>query len=94
MKKLFLSIILCFVACIGFSQTGETVTEEKSSDWVMVPAISRPVVRNTTTTSTTSNTRAVTRPATNAPANQRPPVQKSTETFNKTNQKVKRFKKG
>ena len=94
MKKSFLSIIFSCIAWVGFSQTNETVTEEKSSDWVMVPAISRPVVRNTTTTSTASNTRAVTRPATNTPANQKPPVQKSTETFNKTNQKVKRFKKG
>jgi hypothetical protein len=93
MKKLLLSIILCFIAFVSFSQTAETVTEEKSSNWVLVTAISPPVVRKANSISSTNSTRVVTRPANTAANNQKPPVQKSSETFNKTNQKVKRFKK-
>jgi len=92
MKKSLLSILFSCIALVGFSQTNETITEEKASEWVVVPAMARPVARNINTNST--NTKTVTRPATNsAAASQKPPAQKPSASFNKTNQRVKRFKK-
>ena len=91
MKKLFLIGLFCFISSKGFSQTGEIVSEEKSSAWIKISSEVKPITgtRAKAVTTTPKKNTAVQKPV-NTEA--KPP--KSSEEFDKTNSKVKRFKKG
>jgi|GEM_PF-2171698 len=98
MKRLFFIILISFLSATAFAQNDGMVTEEKASAWVKVTTVStvaNPARTTTNTASSATTSRPATRsatpkPATSQPANAQP---KSSETFNKANQKVKRFKK-
>ncbi len=99
MKKEILIVAMCFTGLTAAAQTDGMVTEEKTSAWVKVTAVTNSVStpRNSTgSTSSATVSKPVSRSATPKPAtstlkNSQP---KPAESFNKTNQKVKRFKKG
>lgn len=80
--KSFFIILPFFIASKLFAQSTETVTEERSSDWIKVTA---------TTTSTKTSSTAVKKKINTS---KKPPVKKEEESFDKTNQQVNRFKKG
>lgn len=91
MKKAIFILILCLASSRVFSQTGETITEEKSSEWVAVvmapPAGPRatPARRNRPRPTGISTRKKEVPPL---------PVQQApTDAFSKTNNAVKRFKK-
>ena len=90
MKKIFLIALLCFIASKGFSQPRETVTEEKSSGWIKIISDVRPetVTRARAATTTPKKNTAVKKPVNTEAKPSR------SEEFEKTNSKVKRFKKG
>lgn len=87
--KLLFPIILCFFALVSSAQTGEAITEEKSSAWIKIVedpvVISKPPVAKKPTTTTKKKS------ATRKPA---APKQEAPGRFEKTNQQVNRFKKG
>jgi len=89
MKKAILICLLSFIGSKAFSQTDETFTEEKSSDWIKISVPLTPVPHSSSRTN-----RTTTAPQKREPVSQPAPQPKSSDVFNKTNSEVKRFKKG
>jgi len=92
MNQVYLTIFFTIASAAAYSQTAELVTEEKSSAWVRVAvpvraAVASPSPRNTTAPATRART------GSNTPAPRAAAPPKKTETFKKTNEKVRRFKK-
>jgi len=90
MKK---AILICAIYLAGskaFSQADESLTEEKSSEWIKVRIASAPPATRTASKPAPSTTTRRTAP----PVQQAPSQPKPEEAFNKTNSQVKRFKKG
>ncbi len=90
MKRVILMAAICLVCSKVFSQTEEAFVEEKSSGWITIsspeppPVVRTPVRRN----------RPAARPANTTPASQPLAEPKKMDAFEKTNNQVKRFKKG
>ena len=84
-------IAICLMGSKVFSQTEEAFVEEKSSGWITIssPEPPPPVVHTPARRS-----RPAARPATTTPAPQPPAEPKKIDAFEKTNNQVKRFKKG
>jgi hypothetical protein len=85
MKKLLMIGLLIFVGAKGFAQSGETIREEKASEWVKVGPIekettSKPATRKKTVSKKTES-------------NEKPAQTTEQDVFDQTNRQVKRFKK-
>jgi hypothetical protein len=93
MKKIVFITIMCLSSSVLLAQTNETVTEESLSAWVKVEAPLKvtavPHYQPVKTVKKKPAPKKIVQPAsTTVPANKPP------NSFDKTNSKVKRFKKG
>lgn len=86
--KFVLPIIISLFALNSFAQTSEAITKEKSSAWVKV--IEDPVVVSKPASSKKQTTTVKKRSSKTKPATSKQDAQ---EEFEKTNQKVNRFRK-
>ena len=85
-------IIVCFTCSFCFGQEAETMTQEKSSEWIK---ISIPVARPASPKpATAKKTTATVKKTVTPPKKVEAPKPEPTDEFNKTNKKVNRFKKG
>ena len=89
MKKIILFAFSCLLNIIVFAQSGQTLTDEMSSQWITVGiVVSIPVTRNATAAK-----KVTVRPGKKVTVPKPSPSPKPVEVFNKTNTQVKRFKK-
>lgn len=90
MKKAILICIVCLAGAKAFSQTAQTFTEEKSSEWV---AVVLPKPRPVHVRSKPVRKQPVAITHQQMPASQPAAEPKPIDVFSKTNSQVKRFKK-
>ena len=90
MKRAVLIVAICLIGSKVFSQTEESFVEEKSSGWITISFPEPPPVVRTPA----RRSKPAARPTTTTPAPQPAAEPKKIDAFEKTNNQVKRFKKG
>jgi hypothetical protein len=91
MKRTILIAAILLASSKAFSQTGGLVTEERSSNWVVITAQKPAVAAKTTRKAPVKRTTVKKKQAPVQPEEVQP---QATDAFQKTNSQIKRFKKG
>ena len=91
MKKLFFILLASGAGFTCFSQETESMTDEKSSEWIKITI---PVTRAANPRPATAKKTTTAKKTVTPPKKVEAPKPETTDEFNKTNSKVNRFKKG